>query len=139
MLELILSISGKSGLFKLVSRTNNGLIVECIDSTHKKMPIFGDKKVISLANIAMFTDEEEVPLRQVFKNIQTRQEGKLVELDPKTASKEELSAFLNEVLPNFDRDRVYPADMKKLILWYNILVENGFTDFEEPAEETEEA
>lgn len=139
MLEKILAISGKPGLYKLVSRGNNSLIVEALDAQKKRMPVFGADKVISLADIAMYTDDEEVPLRRVFKNILEKEGGKKTNLDYKKASKEELAAFMGEALPNYDRDRVYPADMKKLAQWYNILVENEITDFEEPeTEKTEE-
>lgn len=139
MLEKILAISGKPGLYKLVSRGNNSLIVETLDAQKKRMPVFGTDKVISLADIAMYTDEEEVPLRRVFKNIFEKEDGKKTSLDYKKASKEELAAFMAEALPNYDRDRVYPADMKKLAQWYNILIENEITDFEEPkTEKTEE-
>lgn len=139
MLEKILAISGKPGLYKLVSRGNNSLIVETLDAQKKRMPVFGTDKVISLADIAMYTDEEEVPLRRVFKNILEKEDGKKTSLDYKKASKDELAAFMAEALPNYDRDRVYPADMKKLAQWYNILIENEITDFEEPkTENTEE-
>ena len=138
MLETILAISGKPGLYKLVSRGNNTLIVETLDTQKKRMPIFGADKVISLADIAMYTDDEEVPLRRVFKNILEKQDGKKITLDYKKASKDELAAFMGEALPNYDRDRVYPADMKKLAQWYNILVENDVTDFDEPTKETTE-
>ena len=138
MLETVLAISAKPGLYKLVSRGNNSLIVETLDAQKKRMPIFGADKVISLADIAMYTDEEEVPLRRVFKNIFDNEGGKKVTLDYKKASKDELAAFMAQALPNYDRDRVYPADMKKLAQWYNILVENGVTDFEEPAQESAE-
>ncbi len=139
MLEKILAISGKPGLYKLVSRGNNSLIVETLDAQKKRLPVFGTDKVISLADIAMYTDEEEVPLRRVFKNILEKEGGKKTSLDYKKASKDELAAFMAEALPNYDRDRVYPADMKKLAQWYNILIENEITDFEEPkTEKTEE-
>jgi hypothetical protein len=138
MLETVLAISGKPGLYKLVSRGNNSLIVETLDAQKKRMPIFGADKVISLADIAMYTDEEEVPLRRVFKNILEKEGGKKITLDYKKASKEELAAFMAQALPNYDRDRVYPADMKKLAQWYNILVENGVTDFDDPAQEAAE-
>jgi hypothetical protein len=139
MLEKILAISGKPGLYKLVSRGNNSLIVETLDAQKKRLPVFGTDKVISLADIAMYTDEEEVPLRRVFKNILEKEGGKKTSLDYKKASKDELAAFMAEALPNYDRDRVYPADMKKLAQWYNILIENEITDFEEPkTENTEE-
>ena len=138
MLEKILAISGKPGLYKLVSRGNRSLIVESLDALKKRMPVFGADKVISLADIAMYTDEEEVPLRRVLKNILEKEGGKKTSLDYKKASKEELAAFMADALPNYDRDRVYPTDMKKLAQWYNILVENDITDFDEPKEEKTE-
>lgn len=138
MLETILAISGKPGLYKLVSRGNRSLIVETLDAAHKRMPAFGADKIIALADIAMYTDEEEVPLRQVFKNIFEAEGGKATTLNYKKASNEELSEFMAKALPNYDRDRVHFSDMKKLAQWYNILVENGVTDFEEPTQATEE-
>ncbi len=137
MLETILAISGKPGLFKLVSRGNRALIVETLDAQKKRTPAFETDRIISLADIAMYTDDEEVPLRQVLKSIFTKEEGRRASLDPKKASKDELHAYLGQVLPNYDRDRVYPADIKKLIQWYNILVENGLTDFDEALQETQ--
>ena len=137
MLETILAISGKPGLFKLVSRGNRALIVETLDAQKKRTPAFETDRIISLADIAMYTDDEEVPLRQVFKSIFTKEEGRRASLDPKKASRDELHAYLGQVLPNYDRDRVYPADIKKLIQWYNILVENGLTDFDETLQETQ--
>lgn len=133
MLEKVLAIAGKPGLYVLVSRGHNSLIVETLDAQKKRMPVFGTDKVIALADIAMYTDEKEVPLRQVFKNIYDKLEGKPTELKANKASREELAAFMAEALPNYDRDRVYPADMKKLAQWYNLLLANGVTDFEEPA------
>ena len=137
MLETILAISGKPGLFKLVSRGNRNLIVETLDAQKKRMPAFVADKVISLADIAMYTDEKEVPLREVLENIKKKESGKITSIDYRKASKAELYNFLGEVLPNFDRDRVYPTDVKKLIQWYNILIENGLDDFEETLKETE--
>ena len=137
MLSTILAISGKPGLYKLVSRGNRNLIVETIDAQKKRFPAFAADKVISLADIAMYTDEKEVPLRQVLNSIKEKESGKVAQLDWRKASKEELFAFMGEVLPDFDRDRVYPADVKKLIQWYNILIENGLTDFDEALKETE--
>ncbi len=137
MLETILAISGKPGLFKLVSRGNNNLIVETLDTQKKRFPAFAADKIISLADIAMYTDEKEVPLREVLNNIKAKESGKATSIDYRKASKDELYAFLGEVLPNFDGDRIYPSDIKKLIQWYNILVENGLTDFDEALKETE--
>ena len=137
MLETILAIAGKPGLYKLVSRGNRSLIVETLDANHKRMPAFGTDQIISLADIAMYTDSEEVPLRQVLKNIYELEGGKAISLNYKKASKAELAEFMAKALPNYDRDRVYPADMKKLAQWYNILVENGITDFDEALQETQ--
>ena len=137
MLETILAISGKPGLFKLVSRGNRSLIVETLDAQKKRFPAFGADKVISLADIAMYTDEKEVPLREVLNNITAKESGKTASIDWRKASKDELFAYLGEVLPNFDGDRIYPSDVKKLVQWYNVLIENGLTDFDETLKETE--
>jgi hypothetical protein len=131
MLETILAISGKPGLYRLVNRGNRSLIVETLDAQKKRMPAFGTDKIISLADIAMYTDEEEVPLRKVLKNIYDMEGGKPAALDYRKATSEELADFMAKALPNYDRDHVYPSDMKKLLQWYNILIENGVTDFEE--------
>lgn len=139
MLRKVLAIAGKPGLYKLVSRGNNSLIIETLDDKHKRMPAFGADKIIALADIAMYTDEEEVPLAKVMQNIQDEL-GKdvLIDINPKKASNQELADFMAKALPNYDRDHVYPGDMKKLIQWYNLLVQNGINDFSlEEAEESE--
>ncbi|MBR5804178.1 MAG: DUF5606 domain-containing protein [Bacteroidaceae bacterium] len=138
MLRTILSISGKPGLYKLISRGKNMLIVESLDATKKRQPVHGTDKVISLGDIAMYTDEEEIPLYQVFANVKAKEEGNLATLDIKKASANELHEYMAAVLPNYDRDRVYNNDIKKLISWYNILISNGITEFEEVVEEAEE-
>lgn len=135
MLRTILSISGKPGLYKLISRGKNMLIVEALDATKKRQPVHGTDKVISLGDIAMYTDEEDVPLRQVFANVMAKEEGKPATLDVKKANAADLHDYMAAVLPSYDRDRVYNNDIKKLITWYNILINNGITDFEAPAEE----
>ena len=112
------------------------LIVEALDATKKRMPIHGVDKVVSLGDIAMYTDAEEVPLWQVLENVKTKCEGAACTVDYKKASNEELADFFAEVLPNYDRDRVYMSHVRKLIQWYNILVEAAMTDFV-PAEENE--
>ena len=101
----------------------------------KRQPVHGTDKVISLGDIAMYTDDEEVPLRQVFANVKAKEEGKPATIDPKKASANELHEYMAAVLPNYDRDRVYNNDIKKLITWYNILVNNNMADFEDPTEE----
>ena len=137
MLETILAISGKPGLYKLISRGNRSLIIETIDTQKKRMPAFATDKIISLADIAMYTDEKEVPLREVLNSIKKKEGGKATQIDYRKASKEELYTYLGEVLPNFDRDRIYPADIKKLVQWYNILIENKLDDFDKTLKETE--
>lgn len=138
MLKNILAISGKPGLYRLVSRGNRNLIVETLDDKHKRQPAFGTDRIISLNDIAMYTDEEEVPLRQVLNSIKQKEQGKPVtNPDQKTASKDELFQFMAEVLPSFDRDRVHTSDVRKLIQWYNLLIENGVTDFDEVQPEDE--
>ena len=138
MLQKILAISGKPGLYKLISRGNRFLIVETLDEKKKRMPAQGNDKVISLNDIAMYTEDEEVPLPQVFEAIKKLQNGKVVEIDWKKADKDELFGFFAEVLPTFDRDRVHTSDIKKLIQWYNLLLENGITDFVEEEKKEEE-
>ena len=139
MLKTILSISGKPGLYKLISQGKNMLIVESIDANKKRFPAYGNEKIISLADIAMYTDDDEVPLNEVFQSIKTKQNGEAVVMDLKKATPEDLRAFLGEVLPNFDRDRVYVTDIKRLIQWYNILVANNIADFVQTDEAAEEA
>lgn len=132
-----MAISGKPGLYRLVSRGNRNLIVESIDAAKKRMPAFAADKVISLADIAMYTDEEEVPLRDVLNRIKKKENGGIASLNPKKASGNELNAYLAEVLPNYDRERIYTTDIKKLLSWYNILVEAGLTDFDQALAPTE--
>jgi len=125
-LSEILSISGKSGLFVLVSRSKSGVIVESI-SDKKRFPAFATDRISSLEEISMFTYEKDVPLKEVFKSIFDKEEGGK-SIDPKSDSKI-LKEYMEIILPDFDRDRVYVSDMKKLISWYNLLQENDLLDF----------
>ena len=140
MLKTILSISGKPGLYKLVSRGKNVLIVESLIDKNRT-PAYGKEKIVSLGDIAMYTDADDVPLREILASMKKKENGAAVALDIKKASPEELRAYMAAVLPNFDRDRVYPSDIRKLITWYNLLVKNNLTDFsleEATKEETSE-
>ena len=137
MLKTILSIAGKPGLYKLVSQGRNMLIVESL-SDKKRFPAYGNEKIISLGDIAMYTDAEDIPLTQVLTNVKNKENGQSASLDPKKASQDELKAYMAEVLPSFDRDRVHASDIKKLISWYNLLIAAGITEFE-AKEEQEEA
>lgn len=138
MLKTILSISGRPGLFKLVSQGKNMLIVESL-ADKKRVPAYAKDKVISLGDIAIYTTETEVPLYEVLTSVKEKEQGQPIAQLPADAS--QLRAYLAEVLPEFDRDRVYPSDIKKLLTWYNILTEAGITDFkpeeEKPAETNE--
>lgn len=131
MEQTILSISGKPGLYKLVSRGKMNLIVEAVDETHRRLPVFATDRVTSLNDIAMYTDSDDVPLTKVLHTLCDKEEGKEASLDYKKCSSKELRDYFGTVLPDFDRDRVHDSDIKKLIQWYNILVKNGITAFED--------
>ena len=134
MQQIILAIAGKPGLYKLVSRGNNNLIVEALDATHKRMPAFGTERITSLNDIAMFTETDDVPLMDVLDNLKKLEDGKKASINEKKAAGEELRAYFSKVLPEWDQDRVQNSHIKKLITWYNILVEAGLTDFKDPEE-----
>ena len=138
MLRTILSVSGKPGLYKLISQGKNMLILETLDATKKRIPVYSHDKVISLGDIAMYTDAEEVALGEVLESIKTKENGAATSIDYKKASTDELHAYMAEVLPTYDRDRVHTSDIKKLIQWYNILVNNGVTEFVNAEEEATE-
>lgn len=127
MLKEILSVAGKPGLFKLVSQGKNMLIVESLIDG-KRFPAYSKDKVVTLGDIAIFTETTEIPLGQVFENIKTKENGALCSLDSKSDN-DKLRKFMAEVLPEYDRDRVYPSDIRKLINWYNILINAQITDF----------
>lgn len=127
MLKEILSISGKPGLFKLISQAKNMLIVESLIDG-KRIPAYSKDKVISLGDIAIYTDTKEVPLAQVLENIKTKENNGACPVDTK-ADNNTLRNYMAEILPDYDRDRVYPSDMRKLFAWYNILINSNITDF----------
>ena len=135
MQQTILAISGKPGLYKLVTRGKNNLIVEALDATHRRMPAFASERITSLNDIAMFTESDDIPLTDVLENMKTLEDGKKAAIDPKKASTKELQEYFTKVLPEWDRERVHASDIKKLISWYNILIEAGITDFKDAEEE----
>lgn len=135
MLQTVLAIAGKPGLYRLVSRGNKNLIVESLDAAKKRTPIFGADKVIPLADIAMYTDNGEVPLAEVLQKVADKESAKEASLNPKKASNEELQNYFAEILPDYDRERVYMTDIKKLLTWYNLLVNAGITVFVEKEQE----
>lgn len=137
MQQTILAIAGKPGLYKLISRGKNNLIVETLDATHRRMPAFATDRITSLADIAMFTETDDVPLMDVLDSLKTLEKGRKSSIDFKKADGDELREYFAKVLPTFDRERVHTSDIKKLLQWYDILVENGITDFKEEMKPTE--
>ena len=131
-LSNILSITGKGSLYKLSSRTPNSFIVESLEDGHR-FPAFSHDGVATLDNIAIFTDEEEVTLQSVLQAIFKKENGQPVAI-PKDNNM--LKSYFGEVLPNYDRDRVYMTHVRKLIQWYNILINEGITEFK-PSDEEE--
>ncbi|WP_378183892.1 DUF5606 domain-containing protein [Aquimarina sp. SS2-1] len=131
-LDKILSISGKPGLFELKAQTRSGFVAESL-ADGKKLSVSIQNNVSILSEIAIYTFTEEVPLREIFKRIQEKENGE--QAISHKESKNKLEAYFSEVLPDYDEDRVYVSDMKKVIQWYNILQAKGITDFEEPKEE----
>ena len=137
MFERVLTISGKPGLYRLVSSGRNMFVVEAVDASHKRMPVYNSDKVVMLDDIAIYTDTEEVPLRNVFKAIYDKEQA-VIPFDLKMATPEELVEYFEGIMPDYDRERVYLTHIKKIYAWYNILVANGVVDFaveEEAAEE----
>ena len=135
MLKTVLSISGRPGLYKLVSQGKNMLIVEAI-GTGKRMPAYAHDKIISLGDIAIYTMEEDIPLADVFESIKVKNEGKAVDVKAMKSDKE-IREYFATVLPEFDDERVYTNDIKKVFNWYNVLVAEGMTEFK--SAEAEEA
>lgn len=138
MLNEILTISGKSGLYKLLTRGRGALIVENIDETKKRFPIQSTDKVVSLGDISIFTEDKEMPLREVFLAVEDKLGKKEIEFNWKKASNDELIKFFAGIVPDFDRERVYPSHIKKIAGWYDLLVKYGENDFSEPKQEEEE-
>ncbi len=140
-LKGILAIAGHTGLFKLVSQMKGGLVVESLNDG-KRMPAYTTQRILSLEDISIYTDKEEVRLSVVFDSIIDKEGGKPA-IDPKSASIDQLRAYLAEILPNYDRERVYASDIKKLFGWYNDLASKGLAVKEEakaeaaPKEEAE--
>ena len=128
MFETIMTIAGKPGLYRMLSRGNNMFIVETVDATHKRLPVYNSDKIVLLDDIAIYTDTEEIPLRRVFELIYEK-ESAVLPFNIKEATPEELKEYFEGILPDYDRERVYLTHIKKIYSWYNILVEGGVTDF----------
>ncbi len=136
MLKTILSISGRPGLFKLVNQGKNMLIVESL-LNGKRTPAYAHDKIISLGDIAIYTTEEDIPLSKVFESIKEKNEGKTVDVKAIGGDKD-IRAYFATILPDFDDERVYTNDIKKVLSWYNQLVEAGLDTFSSPEETQEE-
>jgi hypothetical protein len=129
----IISISGKSGLFKVVAQSKNSIIVESLIDK-KRSPAYSTDRISALDDISIYTYEEDFPLKEVYAKIYEKEQGK-----DAPSHKENLGvleAYLESVLPNYDKARVYPSDIKKLFQWYNLLNAQGLTKPEEKEEAT---
>jgi hypothetical protein len=133
MLKEIMAVSGKPGLFRLVSKGKNFLVVESL-ADKKRFPAYARDKVISLADISVYTTESEVSVHNIFAAIKEKEAGKNISIDLSKAQQDELRAYFAEILPNFDRERVYASDIKKMLKWYDILIAEGLADFLEKEE-----
>lgn len=136
MLKKILSISGRPGLYKLISYGKNMLLVEGL-ADGKRFPVHSRERVMALGDISIYTQDEDVPLSQVLESVGKKFENKAI--DAKAYSTpDQLHEFISSVLENWDSERVHNSDIKKIVSWYNILIEAGITDFTTKEEETTE-
>ena len=136
MLKKILSVSGKPGLYKLVSTSKTITLVESLIDG-KRFPIYPQEKIVSLGEIAIYTSEDEIPLKDVFVKIKENEEGSKIS-DDKKNSNADLFSYFETVLPTFDKEKVYASDIKKIVNWYNLLIENDI-DFETADNEEDKA
>jgi hypothetical protein len=132
MLEEILSVSGKPGLFKLISKGKNMFIAESLIDG-KRMPVYSRDKVVSLDDITIYTNDGNVRLSKVLQSIKQKENGEAIAFSS-SITPEELRTYFSQLLPDFDRDRVYPSDIRKVMNWYNLLVGSGLTDFAKEVE-----
>ncbi len=135
MLKGILSVSGQSGLFKMVAESKNNIIIESLE-TLKRMPIHSTSKVSALEDIAIYTENGDVPLKDIFKLIFDKENGGPA-INPKTSATE-LKTYFEKVVPKYDKERVYVSDIKKVMLWYNTLQKKNLLIFSEENEKKEE-
>lgn len=133
-LSKILVVSGKPDIYELVSQTKTGAIVESI-ADKKRCPVFKTDRISSLNEISIFTTDKEKPLFEVLQNIYRKEDGKNIAFDIKKTPNADLFAYFKEVLPDYDTERVYASDIKKVLLWYNLLNTAGKVDLEEPKED----
>ena len=134
MLKDILSISGHSGLFKLVAQSSRSIIVESLE-THQRIPVYFTSKVSALEDIAIYTEDEEVPLAEVFEKIYKIENKGQSSISAKSTN-DDIKDYFEDILPDYDKSRVYVSDMKKVISWYNILLAQNVLNFDEEKKET---
>lgn len=132
MLKTILSISGRPGLYKLLSNSKNTIIVESLQD-NKKIPVHARDRIVSLGDISIYTENDEVLLKEVLIAIKNKEEGKETSISP-TVAPAVLEKYFAEVLPEYDKNRVYPSDIKKILNWYNLLLKSGI-EFDKADEE----
>lgn len=125
----ILSISGKPGLFKTVSQGGTKLIVESLIDG-KKTATQSANQIISLADVSIYGEDEEMPLEKIFETMWKMENKQKASVSPKD-SNSELHEYFGDVFPEYDKDRVYPSDIKKVIKWYNTLLEKEILDFQD--------
>lgn len=135
MLKDILSITGKPGLFKIITPGKRTLFVEDIVSK-KRFPLGSRDRVVCLGDIAMYTVGEDLPLDKILDRVYAVEEGK--KIDVKSMDTDQLREEFAKAVEDFDRDRVYPSDIKKLFNWYNLLISEGYTKFTEDEAATSE-
>ncbi|MDD7885008.1 DUF5606 domain-containing protein [Flavivirga sp. 57AJ16] len=136
-LDKVLSIGGKPGLYKLIAQTRSGFVAESLID-NKRISVSVQNNVSVLSEIAIYTLTEEVPLKQVFENIKKKENGQQASVKPKD-SKDVLEAYFFDVLPDYDEDRVYASDIKKVIQWYNLLQKYDMLNFSDAEEESDTA
>jgi len=134
-LKDILAISGMSGLYKFVSQGRNGVIIEGLVDK-KRMNASSSARVSALEDIAIYTDDKELPLKEVLRRIFQKESGKET-IDPKSTN-DKLKKYFEEVVPDYDREKVYVSDIKKLLGWYNILLSQNMIDLVEDAKEEDQ-
>ncbi|MCM1138492.1 MAG: DUF5606 domain-containing protein [Muribaculum sp.] len=132
MLKTILSIAGRPGLFKLVNRGKNMLIVESL-ATGKRTPAYAHDKVISLGDITMYTTNGDQPLGEVLESVKKINDGNPVDIKA-IGGDMAIRCYFETILPDFDQDKVYTTDIKKLLTWYNQLLAAGVSEFVEKEE-----
>jgi len=135
-LTKIVSISGYPEVFKVIKEARKGVIVESL-LTGKRMQAFLTQKITSLEDIAIFTSEGDIKLKEVFRRIYEK-ENRNKAPDPKNISKQEIVKYFEQVLPEYDKDRVYISDMKKVLRWYNLLLEKDLLDFSQEDKQDKE-